>query len=428
MNEETRQFIRTHRTPDTDIRRLAMQAARYPQVNMPLAAEQIAGWQTALRKLPAWAATEGLLFPPRISMEQCSSEPAARYKAALCERILKAAGIDRSTARMADLTGGFGVDFSYMAQAFGKADYVEQQEILCQRAQHNFPLLGLSEKARIHHCTTEEYLSDLAAPIHLFYLDPARRDRQGGRVTALEDCTPDITLLLPELLRKARYTLLKLSPMLDLAALARQLPGTICEAHIVAVEGECKELLLLLSDPAAQPAIPAAEDAAAPRPDKDFPLTAVEIYPGRPTLSLRFRRSSEQMAACPHALPPADTPAYLYEPGSALLKAGALRLCAERYGLTKLSRESHLYHSVECRKDFPGRCFRLEQIAGFGKQNLKQLLQGATKANLTVRGFPQSVDQLRRRLKLKEGGEIYLFAATAPDGKHILLRCRKPES
>lgn len=425
FSEATWQFILARRTPEADVARLLLSARSYPEVDMQQAAGQIAGWQAARRKLPTWAATGGLLYPPRLALEQCSGEEAARYKAALARRLMEeargkgtATGTDGGGTHLVDLTGGFGVDFSYMAREASRATYVERQETLCRCARHNFPLLGLGEDVQVVCAQAEDYLETMPGTADLAYLDPARRDAAGSRVSALHDCTPDCTGLLPLLRRKARRCLLKLAPMLDLSEALRAFGGTVQEAHVVSVGGECKELLLVLcTQPAPDGELPGADDT---------PLTAIDLRGGAPSSVFRFTRREEQASPCTYALPRPGTDAYLYEPGNALLKAGALRLPAARWGLRKISPGSHLYTSPTRIGDFPGRCFRLEDWGGMGKAELKRLLAGATKGNLTVRGFPATVAELRRKLHLKEGGDLYFFAATAPDGNRILLRCRKP--
>lgn len=397
LTEETLQFIRLHRTDD--VRSLALQAGRHPSVDIPAAVTQIAGWQAARTKIPTWAATDGILYPPHLSMEQCSSELTADYKAA----IVAQAGGERHS--LTDLTGGFGIDFSALAAEFERADYVERQEVLCELARHNFPLLGLKH-ATVHQADATEYLQGME-PVSWLFLDPARRDGHGGKTVAIADCEPDAALLEPLLLAKAGRVLLKLSPMLDLSQALHTLKHVV-QAHVVAVGDECKELLLVL-----------AADAAL-QPD-EVPICCVNL-PAAANI-FTFSRQEEQNAPCIYA----DAPrAYLYEPHAALLKAGAFRSLAYIYKVEKLHPNSHLYTSDTPVEGFPGRTFRIDGWGGFGKREVKELLEGEKKANLTVRNFPASVAELRKRLKLSEGGNIYLFATTLADGQKVLIRCSKP--
>lgn len=396
LTEETLQFIRLHRIDD--VRSLALQAGRHPGVNMPAAVTQIAGWQAARTKIPTWAATDGILYPPHLSMEQCSSELTADYKAA----IVAQAGGERHS--LTDLTGGFGIDFSALAAEFERVDYVERQEVLCELARHNFPLLGLKH-ATVHQADATEYLQGME-PVSWLFLDPARRDGHGGKTVAIADCEPDVAQLEPLLLAKAGRVLLKLSPMLDLAQALHTLKYVV-QAHVVAVGGECKELLLVL-----------AADAAL-QPD-EVPICCVNLPAAANAFT--FSRQGEQDAPCAYA----DAPrAYLYEPHAALLKAGAFRSLSHIYKVEKLHPNSHLYTSDMPVDGFPGRTFRVEGWSGFGKREVKALLDGLKKANLTVRNFPASVAELRKRLKLGEGGDTYLFATTLAEGQKALIRCSK---
>lgn len=396
LNEETLRFISMHR--QDDVRVLALQAAKYPTVDMPSAATQIAGWQAARTKIPAWAATDGILYPPHLSMEQCSSQLTAIYKV----NVVKQTGTNFN--HLADLTGGFGIDFSFLAREFKQADYVERQKVLCDLARHNFPLLGLKH-ATVHQADATAYLQAME-PVSWLFLDPARRDGHGGKTVAIADCEPDVSTLEPLLLAKAEKVLLKLSPMLDLAQALHTLRHVV-QAHVVAVGGECKELLLVLSPDVSL------------KPDM-VPINCINL----PTqqAAFRFTRLQEQKAPCTYA----DAPrAYLYEPHAALLKAGAFRSLAAAYKIEKLHPNSHLYTSDTLADRFPGRTFRIDGWSSFGKREVKELLDGEKKANLTVRNFPATVAELRKRLKLSEGGNVYLFATTLADGQKVLVRCSK---
>lgn len=395
ISPETQTFIREHR--QDDVRALALQANKYPQVDMAEAVVQIAGWQIAEKKVPLWARTEGILYPRHLSMEQCSSEVTARYKASLV-----------SGESLADLTAGFGVDCSFMARNFNRVIYVEKQEILCDLACHNFPLLGLS---RIQVCQADgvEYLWQME-PVDCLFLDPARRDSHGGKTVAISDCEPDVCALESLLVEKGQYVLVKLSPMLDIGTALRELKY-LREIHIVAVNNECKELIAVLKKP--------SDNTYSS--DNEVIIFCEQAVNNLLTTPFSFTLSEEKNAACTWAEEVED---YLYEPGASLLKAGPYRLLSERYGVRKLQANSHLYTSFH-EVDFPGRRFRVLEVSDFGKKNLKQFLQGIEKANLTVRNFPTSVVELRKKLKLKEGGDLYLFATTLHGGQKVLIKCIK---
>lgn len=387
----TLQFIASHRTQPVE--ELALMLSKRSDIDAAFALRQIEGWQRLSRKAPTWAAVEALLYPPRLSLEQCSGEAAARYKRHVVEQLIG------HGETMVDLTGGLGIDFSFVAPLFRHAIYVERQEELCRLARHNFPLLGL-DHAEVVHADGIDTLRTLP-PVDLLFLDPARRDTAGRKTVRLEDCEPDVGTLLPLLLEKARFTLLKLSPMLDLQSAIRQL-GCVCQAHIVAEGGECKDLLLLLSKEPAPLVVHCINDRQ----------------------SFSFTPQEEETAAPVYA---ASVKKYLFEPNAALLKAGAFKLVAVRFGLEKLHPNSHLYTSDQRPPCFPGRVFEVCATSGFGKKELQQFCRSTERANLTVRNFPASVAELRRRLKLKEGGQAYWFATTLADGSHALIATHKAE-
>ena len=395
METKLEEFIREHR--HDDVRQLALQAARYPNIDMQQALQQIAGWQTARTKLPEWAATDGIIYPPRLSMEQCSSEATAKYKAKV---------LDPSPSTVIDLTGGFGVDFSYMARGFQKAVYVERQPHLCEAARHNFQLLGL-ENAEVVCGDGVEYLKNLPSPFNAqspltIYLDPARRDENGKKTYAISDCTPDVVALKDLLLEKAGRVMIKLSPMLDWHKAVDDL-GEVVEVHIVSVDNECKELLLVL---AKNPAAPLRVVCANIRHDTETEL--FEFFPSNDNLSIPL-------------FPALRERDFLYEPNASIMKAGCFAEVADRFGVQPTGSNSHLFLSPQFIPDFPGRKFQIEQVTSMNKKELKHVIGGLTKANITVRNFPLSVAELRKRLKLADGGDTYIFATTLGEKDHVLL-------
>ncbi len=395
METKLEEFIREHR--NDDVRQLALQAARYPNIDMQQALQQIAGWQTACTKLPEWAATDGIIYPPRLSMEQCSSEATAKYKAKV---------LDPSTSTVIDLTGGFGVDFSYMARGFQKAVYVERQPHLCEAARHNFQLLGL-ENTEVVCGDGVEYLKNLPSPFHppsprTIFLDPARRDENGKKTYAISDCTPDVVALKDLLLEKAGRVMIKLSPMLDWHKAVDDL-GEVVEVHIVSVDNECKELLLVL---AKNPAAPLRVVCANIKHDTETEL--FEFFPSNDSLSNSL-------------FPALRERDFLYEPNASIMKAGCFAEVAHRFGVQPTGSNSHLFLSPQFIPDFPGRKFQIEKVTSMNKKELKHIIGGLTKANITVRNFPLSVAELRKRLKLADGGDTYIFATTLGEKDHVLL-------
>lgn len=397
----TAEFIREYR--ERDIRQLALQANRFPDVDMPYALDQIQGWQIARRKLPKWAACDGVIFPPHLSMEQCSSEPTAQYKLNLAMEWAERVG---HASRMTDLTGGFGVDFSFTSCAFAAATYVERNEQLCHIVEHNLPLLGLNN-ATVVCADAVEYLSTVE-PQTMLFLDPARRDEHGAKTVMLADCTPDVVQLLPQLLEKSRFTMLKLSPMLDWHKAVDDLQGTVREVHIVSVGGECKELLLVLSTVV----------------ESELKVYCADLSTASDTSSL-FVYTPGSSAPVANSTFNIQHSTFLHEPNASIMKAGCFDELAAAYGVSPVSRNSHLFLSDEPIEDFPGRSFVVERVTTMNKGELRKALVGIEKANIATRNFPLTVAELRKRLKIKDGGDVYIFATTTAEGEHLLLISRK---
>lgn len=397
----TAEFIREYR--ERDIRQLALQANRFPDVDMPYALDQIQGWQIARRKLPKWAACDGVIFPPHLSMEQCSSEPTAQYKLNLAMEWACQVG---HASRMTDLTGGFGVDFSFTSCAFAAATYVERNEQLCHIVEHNLPLLGLNN-ATVVCADAVEYLSTVE-PQTMLFLDPARRDEHGAKTVMLADCTPDVVQLLPKLLEKSRFTMLKLSPMLDWHKAVDDLQGTVREVHIVSVGGECKELLLVLSTVV----------------ESELKVYCADLSTASDTSSL-FVYTPGSSAPVTNSKLKTQNSKFVHEPNASIMKAGCFDELAAAYGVSPVSRNSHLFLSDEPVEDFPGRSFVVERVTTMNKGELRKALVGIEKANIATRNFPLTVAELRKRLKIKDGGDVYIFATTTAEGEHLLLISRK---
>ena len=430
MNQATQDFIRQHQ--DDDVRQLAFLGSKYPEVDMPFALDQIRGRKMARVKLPRWASLEGIIYPPHISMEQCSSESTALYKAELAARLL---GLPASSfseeIEFVDLTGGFGVDFSYIAARLGvKSMYVERQAHLCEAAKENFERLGLKnaivkngDGIEVLHSflpkkddaastdnslgiTYDQPLSLLKTKLglKLIFIDPARRDDAGNKVVSLKDCTPDVTVLQEEMLSKADYVIIKLSPMLDWHRAISEL-SHVREVHIISVNNECKELLLVLS------ARNMGEN-----------LRIYCINDAQSFVCEELDMEASQVKIAPSTL---EGMLYLYEPNASLMKAGCFGVLSGRYDARMLSKNSHLFVSQAPIEAFPGRSFRIIAVSSFNKKELKRHLSGITKANIATRNFPLSVAELRKRLKLKDGGETYIFATTLSDESHVLMITEK---
>ena len=523
MNQATLDFIRQHQ--DDDVRQLAFLGSKYPEVDMPFALDQIRGRKMARVKLPRWASIEGIIYPPHISMEQCSSEQTALYKAELAARLLglspsssengeekekesenasnlhlseicEFAGkgaVDSEFAKneatcekqqilteskenvnetkeephegdfseeigFVDLTGGFGVDFSYIASRLGvKSMYVERQAHLCEAAKENFGRLGLKnaivkneDGIEVLHSfaskkeaaasdslgITEDQSQSLLKTnlgLKLIFIDPARRDDAGNKVVSLKDCTPDVTVLQEEMLSKADYVIIKLSPMLDWHRAVSEL-NCVQEVHIISVNNECKELLLVLSARNMGEMEASSADGVGGENGKNGEAGAdrevkhvgnLRIYCVNDAQSFVCDELDMESSSVRIAPPVLEEMQYLYEPNASLMKAGCFGVLSERYDARMLSKNSHLFVSRDLIAAFPGRSFRIIAISSFNKKELKRHLSGITKANIATRNFPLSVAELRKRLKLKDGGETYIFATTLSDESHVLVITEK---
>lgn len=523
MNQATLDFIRQHQ--DDDVRQLAFLGSKYPEVDMPFALDQIRGRKMARVKLPRWASIDGIIYPPHISMEQCSSEQTALYKAELAARLLglspsssengeekekesenasnlhlseicEFAGkgaVDSEFAKneatckkqqilteleenvneikeepyegdfseeigFVDLTGGFGVDFSYIASRLDvKSMYVERQAHLCEAAKENFGRLGF-KNAIVKNGDGIEVLHSFASKkeaaasdslgitedqpqsllktnlgLKLIFIDPARRDDAGNKVVSLKDCTPDVTLLQEEMLSKADYVIIKLSPMLDWHRAVSEL-NCVQEVHIISVNNECKELLLVLSARNMDDMRASSADGESGEDEIDGAegtdgevkhagnLRIYCINDAQSFVCDELDMESSSVKIAPSTL---EEMLYLYEPNASLMKAGCFSVLSERYGVRMLSKNSHLFVSREPITVFPGRSFRIIVVSSFNKKELKRHLSGITKANIATRNFPLSVAELRKRLKLKDGGETYIFATTLSDESHVLMITEK---
>lgn len=450
MNQATQDFIRQHQ--DDDVRQLAFLGSKYPEVDMPFALDQIRGRKMARVKLPRWASLEGIIYPPHISMEQCSSESTALYKAELAARLLGLPASSSGTEMKAeneiefvDLTGGFGVDFSYIAARLGvKSMYVERQAHLCEAAKENFGRLGL-KNAIVKNGDGIEVLhsfhpkkKDAASAddslgitydqprsllktnlgLKIIFIDPARRDDAGNKVVSLKDCTPDVTVLQEEMLSKADYVIIKLSPMLDWHRAISEL-SHVREVHIISVNNECKELLLVLS---ARNMGDMEVSSAAGAVKRAGNLCIYCINDAQSFVCDEMDMESSSVKIAPSTL---EEMQYLYEPNASLMKAGCFGVLSDRYDARMLSKNSHLFVSQAPIEAFPGRSFRIIAVSSFNKKELKRHLSGITKANIATRNFPLSVAELRKRLKLKDGGKTYIFATTLSDESHVLVITEK---
>ncbi len=398
-NQATLDFIREH--ADDDVRQLALRGSKMSEVDLSYALEQIAGRQKARTKLPSWASIDGIVYPPHLSMEQCSSELTARYKASIAGK----------GALFVDLTAGFGVDMAFIAQGFQKAVHVERQPQLCAISSENYNVLGLNHIEVV--CGDGvEYLHTMNHA-DLLFIDPARRDEHGGRTYGIADCTPNVLEMLDEMLEKADRVMIKLSPMLDWRKAVADL-GKVNEVHIISVDNECKELLLAVKSEER------TENSASP----SLRVVCVNLLSDGNKECFEFDGYHASPSSSAFHFSPFDS-RFLYEPNASIMKAGCFGLLEQRFGVMQLDKNSHLFVSDKEVIGFPGREFLIEKRTSMNKRELKAALADIDKANITVRNFPMSVAELRKRLKLKEGGEVYIFATTIANEGHQLLVCRK---
>ena len=393
MNQATIDFIRAH--TEADVRQLALQGTKNPEVDLTFALEQIAGRQKAKTKLPTWATVDDIVYPPHLSMEQCSSEQTARYKASIAGK----------GTLIVDLTAGFGVDMAFISQNYQKAVHVERQASLCAISSQNYQHLGLNH-IEVVCADGVDYLHQLDHA-DLIFLDPARRDNHGARTYGIADCTPNILELRDELLKKADHVMLKLSPMLDWRKAVEDL-GNVSEVHIISVDNECKELLIVLE---------------VKGEEREYTVHCVNLLSNGDKKEFVFCHKDISLTSHPSALPSS----FLLEPNASIMKAGCFAALEQRFGIQQLDKNSHLFVSDTDISDFPGRRFVIEKTTSMNKRELKAALAGIERANITVRNFPMSVAELRKRLKLKDGGDCYLFATTTADNQHLLFLCRKTE-
>ena len=394
MNTATRDFIEKHLKDD--VRQLALQ--KFPDdVDKMLVLNQIEARQLLSKKVPSWASNPDLLFPKHLSIEQCSSELTAKYKASIIS------GGDT----FVDLTGGLGIDSYFLSEKFKTAYYVENQKELCDLAEHNFAVLG--RKITVVNSDAETFLNQ-NLKFDLVFIDPARRDIYNRKMVSLHDCTPDVVDLVETHGRASLHgatVMIKLSPMLDISMVINELPN-IAEIHIVAVKNECKEVLVLL------------------RPDYDCEIMihCVDLFPvgTRHALSLQYVINDES-----DAIPSFATAIkkYLYEPNAAIMKAGAFKLVSQRFGIDKLHINSHLYTSDNLISDFPGRVLEVVGFAPFNKKIKKELLNDITEASVATRNFPLSANELRKSLNLKESDKNFVFGTTLIGEKQVVILCKK---
>ena len=388
LDPDIQKFIRAHETDD--VAALALKKPPDPDWDYKLVLDQIKARQKAKLKLPRWPGHHpDIIFPPSDILEQASSAATARYKAGLIKG-----------KSFVDLTGGAGVDSCAMTEHFERGIIIERDENAASLIAHNLPLLCSPDvKLDIRQTDAEEFVKEMP-DVDLALIDPQRRDKNQKGKFKLEDCSPDILKLLPALHEKAQNILIKTSPMLDIARGIEMLRNA-AQVHVVEWRGECKELLFILRKDAQEP----------------VKVTAVCINDeGEVVSEMVFTTEEERQTTAEISAPLR----YLYEPGPAFQKSGGFQVLARRFDVKKLHPHTHLYTSDSLKTGFPGRIFEM-----IGQYPVKSEKIPLKQAHITVRNFPANAPELRKKLKLKEGGDDYLFACTLADGTKTLLHGRK---
>ena len=398
MNTATRDFIESHLKDD--VRQLALQ--KFPDdVDKALVLNQIEARQLLSKKVPSWASNPDLMFPRHLSIEQCSSELTAKYKASIIE------GGDT----FVDLTGGLGVDSYFLSEKFKTSYYVENQKELCDLAKHNFGVLG--RKITVVNDNSESFLSKNKG-FDLIFIDPARRDVYNRKMVSLHDCSPDVIDLQNILLKNAKNVLIKASPMLDISLITNELQN-ISEIHIVSVRNECKEVLIKI-----EPGFAGEIKYFCVNLQIDTVISTETKRSGE--ISFEFSENAESFAISTFAT---TIKHYLYEPNASLMKSGAFKLISQRFAIEKLHVNSHLYTSDNLISDFPGRIFEVVGFAPFNKKIKKELLKDITEASVATRNFPLSANELRKSLNLKESDKNFVFGTTLIGEKKVVILCKK---
>ena len=446
-----KEFIKKHLKDD--VNKLAL--SKFPEdIDKQFVIRQIQARQALSKKLPSWAENDELIFPKKLSLEQCSSELTAKYKASLSTELVEerlstkehentrkefsadSCGLVDKERVLVDLTGGMGVDTAFLSDNFDKTFYVEMQEELCEIAKHNFKVLN--KNIEVVNDNAEHFLT-ICDEVDCIYLDPARRDEYGRKMVSLHDCSPDVVELHDLLLEKARHVLIKVSPMLDIEMVKKELKD-IAEIHVVAVRNECKEVLIEIKN------LRTSEP-------QNLSISATDLREG---WNFSFNEDEELNAQWTLA---DGVGKYLYEPGVACMKAGCFKLLSQRYGLDKLHRNSHLYTSDELISDFPGRIFEVINVVPFDKKTKKSIWEiqsfedaktqrhkdtkndyvvsensatlrlcdsaASKKVSVATRNFPLSADELRKNLGLQDGNEYYVFGTTMKGEKKVVVLAKK---
>lgn len=372
---------------------VALRLRKSDTVRPSFVAEQIGGWNRLTAKVPSWAGCEGLLFPFPVAIQQCSSEAVARWRSSLV-----------SGGRHVDLTGGLGVDCFFMGGKAESVTYVDADERAVAAALHNFSLLGVTNTTFI--CkTAEDFLTDSGFHFDSIFIDPSRRSPSGGRVFRIADCAPDVEQWAARMLEVADVVLIKLSPLLDVSIILRQLP-CVTDIYALGANGECKDLVVRLSQDRTGEARCHAVAVADDGTGQDF----------------HFLKSEED--AAPQEIADGIL-SYIFEPSPQLMKMSPFKLIGSRYGVRPLSAATHVFTSDVDVPDFSGRRFRVEAVFDSGKKGIAALRKSTGSASIAVRNYPIGAEALRSKLKMKEDDNTFVFGVTLGGGEQKLVLCHR---
>ncbi len=376
-----------HKNWNTDILSLLLKNPIFEGVSQQELVEQLEAKKKCQKKLPTWFTTLGIYYPNKLNIEQASSERTAMYKT----RLVKG-------TTLLDMTGGIGIDSYYFSKKIERVTHCELNTNLSEIAAHNFSTLGASNCTFIAQDGIQ-FLETQHQEFDWIYIDPSRRPHHKGKVFRLEDCEPNVILHLNLLFKHTNEILIKASPLLDLTNAIRTL-SNVSQIHIVAIENEVKEVLLLLT--------------------KNYESNVKVV-----TINIKKEKEEhfeflyeQEMPLLEYEMPQN----YLYEPNAAILKSGGFNKIPEHYQVKKLAVHSHLYTS-EQNVEFPGRVFKIEEVIAYSKKNMKRFLR--TKANVTTRNFPEAVALLRKKYQIQDGGECYLFFTQDNTKNKIVIKCTK---
>ena len=378
MNQEKLNKIRVFvaKYKDADLHSLLLKKSPFPEVSMQELVQQIKGRKVAEKKFP-FLNQENIIFPPNLNLEQASSQDTADFK----KQFFKG-------KKFVDLTCGFGIDAYFLSQNFEEITLIEQNTELLDIVKHNWEVLG--RKANFINQKLEDFLKNNKEHFDLIYLDPARRDNHNRKVFLLEDLSPNIIEIQEQLSDISTEILIKLSPLIDLQHLVSSLKN-ICKIWIIAVKNEVKEVLVYLKKTENRPEI-----------------SCINLQSSEP--EFHFNLDDEKNCQSEFSIPKK----YIYIPNNSVLKSGAFNLVSEKFGLRKLHQNTHIYTSEEKIEHFPGRIFETEEI------NSKAIKKGE-QFNIITKNFPLKPEEIKKKYKIKDGGNQYLIAVKSLSGNHFLV-------